>query len=86
VQFTTRDPWVALTGRPYSYVAHNPQGQPHGDESLTALTTSKVAVQTVEVSLDQLSMSWSDIVALVQGRLGKNIPSIRVGPFEKSVM
>lgn len=67
-------------------VQHQGEGESHGDESVTTLTTSKVAVQTVEISLDQLSMSWGDIMALVQERLGKHIPSKRVGPFEKSIM
>jgi hypothetical protein len=57
-----------------------------GEESLAELRTSKVAVQTVEVSLDQLSMSWSDIVGLAQERLGKNIPTRhQAGAFRKPV-
>jgi hypothetical protein len=48
----------------------------HQDKrSLAELTTSKVAVQTVRQPIDQLSMSWSDIMALVRQRLGKEIPT-----------
>lgn len=58
---------------------------PHDESSLTELRTSKVDVQKAWVSLDQLSMSSSDIVALVQQRLGKNIPARReAGLFRKS--
>jgi hypothetical protein len=50
-----------------------------------SLRTSIVDVQKAWVSLDQLSMPSGDIVALVQGRLGKNIPTRReAGLFRKS--
>ena len=37
------------------------------------LITSQVPVQTLRLPIDQLSIGWSDIVALVQERLGKPI-------------
>jgi len=37
------------------------------------LITSRVPPQTLRVPIDQLSMGWSDIVGLVQERLGKPI-------------
>jgi hypothetical protein len=40
---------------------------------LEQLTSSRVPVQTLRRSIDQLSMGWSDIVTLVQERLGKPI-------------
>lgn len=61
-----------------------------GDESqdegsLAELKTSKVSVQTVRQPIDQLSISWSDILALVQQRLGKDIPTRReAGLFGKT--
>jgi hypothetical protein len=41
---------------------------------LEQLTSSRVPVQTLRRSIDQLSIGWSDIVTLVQERLGKPIP------------
>jgi hypothetical protein len=52
-----------------------PGADPQDKRSLAELTTSKVAVQTVRQPIDQLSMSWSDIMALVRQRLGKEIPT-----------
>jgi hypothetical protein len=40
---------------------------------LEQLTSSRVPVQTLRLPIDQLSMGWSDIVTLVQERLGKPI-------------
>jgi hypothetical protein len=37
------------------------------------LITSRVPIQTLRMPIDQLSMGWSDIVSLVQERLGKPI-------------
>lgn len=55
------------------------------DQDLDKLTSSRVPVQTVRMSIDQLSMSWSDIVALVQQRLGKEISTRReAGMFGKT--
>jgi hypothetical protein len=53
---------------------------------LDKLASSRVQVQTLRRSIDQLSMSWSDIVALVQRRLGKDIPIRReAGLFRKPI-
>jgi hypothetical protein len=61
-------------------------GEPPDERSLEELKTSKVAVRTVRQPIDQLSMSWSDIVAFVQQRLGKDIPTRReAGMFRKPV-
>ena len=58
--------------------------RPQDEGSLSELKTSKVAVQTVRQPIDQLSMSWRDIVALVQQRVGKDIPTRReAGMFRK---
>jgi hypothetical protein len=43
-------------------------------QDLDKLAARRTQVQTVRRSIDQLSMSWSDIVTLVQKRLGKEIP------------
>jgi hypothetical protein len=37
------------------------------------LITSRVPIQTLRMPIDQLSLGWSDIVSLVQERLGKPI-------------
>jgi hypothetical protein len=63
-----------------------PDVAPQDDRSLAMLKTSKVPVETVRQPIDQLSMSWSDILALVQQRLGKDIPTRReAGMFRKSI-
>lgn len=60
------------------------ENEPQREANLSELRTSKVAVQTIEVSLDQLSMSWGEIVKLVQDRLGQNIPARRVSALNRS--
>jgi hypothetical protein len=42
-------------------------------QDLEQLASSRLPVQTLRRSIDQLSIGWSDIVALVQERLGKPI-------------
>jgi hypothetical protein len=41
------------------------------------LLTSRIPTETVEFSIDQLAMPWSEIVALVQDRLGRDISTKR---------
>jgi hypothetical protein len=59
--------------------------KPSTEVDSEALSTSRVPVQTLRVPIDQLSMGWSDIVTLVQERLGKPI-AVRheAGPFGKT--
>lgn len=57
-----------------------------GVRDLDILSSSQMSVQTLRRSIDQMSIGWSDIVALVQQRLGKDIPTRReAGPFRKPV-
>jgi hypothetical protein len=59
--------------------------KPSTEVDSQALITSRVPVQTLRVPIDQLSMGWSDIVTIVQERLGKPI-AVRheAGPFGKT--
>jgi hypothetical protein len=52
------------------------EGQPPVEDPL-GLLTSRVQTETVEFSIDQLAMPWSEIVALVQERLGRNVSTKR---------
>jgi hypothetical protein len=55
-------------------------------EDSSGLRTSRVPTETVDFSLDQLAMSWSDVLALVQQRLGKDVPAKReAGLFRKPI-
>ncbi|HST56707.1 MAG TPA: hypothetical protein VLJ42_12545 [Solirubrobacteraceae bacterium] len=46
-------------------------------EDAVGLLTSRIPIETVEFSIDQLSMPWSEIVTLVQERLGRNVSKKR---------
>lgn len=52
---------------------------------LEQLTSSRMPVHTLRLPIDQLSMGWSDIVTLVQERLGKPIAvKHEAGLFDKT--
>jgi hypothetical protein len=42
-------------------------------EDSRGLLSSRVPIETVDFSIDQLTMPWSEIVALVQERLGRSV-------------
>jgi hypothetical protein len=52
------------------------EGQPPVEDSI-GLLTSRVQTETVEFSIDQLAIPSSEIVALVQERLGRNVATKR---------
>jgi hypothetical protein len=52
------------------------EGQVPVEDSL-GLLTSRVQTETIEFSIDQLAMSWSEIITLVQERLGRNVSTKR---------
>ena len=56
----------------YHHLVFTIRSEP-GGRDLNTLSSSTVPVQTLRRSIDLLSMGWSDIVALVQERLGKPI-------------
>jgi hypothetical protein len=46
-------------------------------EDSHGLLSSRVPIETVDFSIDQLAMPWSEIVALVQERVGRNVSTKR---------
>jgi hypothetical protein len=46
-------------------------------EDSHGLLSSRVPIETVDFSIDQLTMPWSEIVALVQEQLGRNVSTKR---------
>jgi hypothetical protein len=54
-------------------------------EDAHGLLTSRVPTETVEFSIDQLAMPWNEIVAAVQGRLGRSVATKKeAGPFTRA--
>jgi hypothetical protein len=52
------------------------EDQPPIEDSL-GLLSSRVPTEIVELSIDQLTMPWSEIVALVQEQIGRNVSTTR---------